>query len=632
MSENESGMLIREIERSCEEANYFPKLFLLPMEVALGPDNTGLVRVVRPDGAPDKFTTEPILPAEREPAVDEETMQKQSILSFFASREEEPPAVKLAICVCAYSEDSTMLRRTLNGITDSYAEFEKAGISPHEIAVVFVFDGIAKLHESVQTLFTNMDAENRFLWKEYASTLQDLRDSPALFDLEEINIYSKEELGRLSLGLLPAKKREYLRQTELLNTLAQMKDRKGLQHSDLPEEVKKEYLHFLELEHKALVGLDREDGDSHPAEYYVRYFETRPEIREKCVYLAIAETELLCKRYLANRDSTALLYSYQLKTDSNRSSYVFMCVKHQNQGKLWSHNWFFNGFCRLFNAPYCILMDVGLRPEPRALFRMYSYMVTHDADCGGVCGYMSLSIEKPEEEDMDEYDIFTRTGSFFFDIQRAQQFEYHFSHMLDKPFESAFGFIHVLPGAFSGYNLRKILDRRNPILQQYFRSITDSSEAEKPEGPTAGMLRRAVLPECLHGNTGNYYAMLKEKNIYLAEDRILCLGIHEAGFKMAYLYDAEAHVDSVTTLDKLLGQRKRWINGSYFAFDKVTESWNCSRSSCGFSLQMVFNVFVSYLGYFSLALFFNSLDLTFTTLTDHTLLPLFRDLFRVATD
>lgn len=30
--------------------------------------------------------------------------------------------------------------------------------------------------------------------------------------------------------------------------------------------------------------------------------------------------------------------------------------------------------------------------------------------------------------------------------------------MLDKPFEAAFGYIHVLPGAFSGYNMRGLFN------------------------------------------------------------------------------------------------------------------------------------------------------------------------------
>ena len=63
--------------------------------------------------------------------------------------------------------------------------------------------------------------------------------------------------------------------------------------------------------------------------------------------------------------------------------------------------------------------------------------------------------------------------------------------------------------------------------------------------------------------------MLYNENVYLAEDRILCMGIHQKGFGMAFLPDAYAEVDPIKTVHGLLGQRKRWINGSYFAFEKV---------------------------------------------------------------
>lgn len=63
--------------------------------------------------------------------------------------------------------------------------------------------------------------------------------------------------------------------------------------------------------------------------------------------------------------------------------------------------------------------------------------------------------------------------------------------------------------------------------------------------------------------------MLYNENIYLAEDRILCMGIHKKGFDMSFLPDAYAEVDPIKTVHGLLGQRKRWINGSFFAFEKV---------------------------------------------------------------
>ena len=63
--------------------------------------------------------------------------------------------------------------------------------------------------------------------------------------------------------------------------------------------------------------------------------------------------------------------------------------------------------------------------------------------------------------------------------------------------------------------------------------------------------------------------MLYNENIYLAEDRILCMGIHKKGFDMAFLPNAYAEVDPMKTVHGLLGQRKRWINGSFFAFERV---------------------------------------------------------------
>lgn len=61
----------------------------------------------------------------------------------------------------------------------------------------------------------------------------------------------------------------------------------------------------------------------------------------------------------------------------------------------------------------------------------------------------------------------------FVDIQKAQQMEYNYAHIIDKPFEAAFGFIHVLPGAFSGYNMAalKSKDGQDRLLKEYFRSI-----------------------------------------------------------------------------------------------------------------------------------------------------------------
>lgn len=83
----------------------------------------------------------------------------------------------------------------------------------------------------------------------------------------------------------------------------------------------------------------------------------------------------------------------------------------------------------------------------------------NDAKCGGVCGYMNLRIEMLDENDeqyLKEIDWLSRFFMHFVDIQRAQQVEYHFAHLIDKPFEALFKFIHVLPGAFSAYKMKAL--------------------------------------------------------------------------------------------------------------------------------------------------------------------------------
>jgi cellulose synthase/poly-beta-1,6-N-acetylglucosamine synthase-like glycosyltransferase len=72
-----------------------------------------------------------------------------------------------------------------------------------------------------------------------------------------------------------------------------------------------------------------------------------------------------------------------------------------------------------------------------------------------------------------------------------------------------------------------------------------------------------------------------------------------------YLPDALAEVDPIKTVHGLMGQRKRWINGSYFAFEKVKkEIGNTNYCELALRLQVLFYDFLNVFIYFAPAIFF----------------------------
>jgi len=111
--------------------------------------------------------------------------------------------------------------------------------------------------------------------------------------------------------------------------------------------------------------------------------------------------------------------------------------------------------------------------------------------------------------------------------------------------------------------------------------------------------------------------------VYLAEDRTLCMGIHQNGYDLEYLPDAHAWVDPIKTIPALLGQRKRWTNGSYFAFEKVKRTMDTAKASdCCLKAQIAYLTFNNMLAFVSPALFLFTIHIAMFAFRDWAFLAL----------
>ena len=204
--------------------------------------------------------------------------------------------------------------------------------------------------------------------------------------------------------------------------------------------------------------------------------------------------EGIAKNIVNQKEVTAHVYEYttQVSLDEGLKfkgaekgivpCQMIFCLKEKNQKKLNSHRWFFNAFGRALTPNVCILLDVGTKPEPKALYHLWKAF-DQDSNVAGAAG-----------------EIKAGTGKAWLGLLNplvaSQNFEYKMSNILDKPLESVFGYITVLPGALSAY--------------RYYALQND------PSGH--GPLSQYFKGETLHGRDADVFTA----NMYLAEDRILC--------------------------------------------------------------------------------------------------------------
>jgi len=263
---------------------------------------------------------------------------------------------------------------------------------------------------------------------------------------------------------------------------------------------------------------------------------------------------------------------------------TIFCLKQKNSKKINSHRWLFRALGRQLQPEICVLLDAGTKPGAWSIFYLWEAFY-NDKNLGGACGEIHAMIEHGRK--------------LYNPLVAVQNFEYKMSNILDKPLESSFGYVSVLPGAFSAYRLRAIQGRP---LEQYFHG--DQTLAAKL------------------GKKGIEGMNIFKKNMFLAEDRILCFElVAKQGecWHLKYIKPSKAETDVPEGVAEFISQRRRWLNGSFaasvyatFHFPRLWRSGHNIIRMFFFHIQMLYNLFNLIFSWFALGNFY----LTFSVIID----------------
>ncbi|TKA59245.1 Chitin synthase A [Cryomyces minteri] len=273
----------------------------------------------------------------------------------------------------------------------------------------------------------------------------------------------------------------------------------------------------------------------------------------------------IAKQQVNGKDVTAHIYEYttqmaleikkgvvQVKKGNTPVQMLF-CLKEKNQKKINSHRWFFQAFGSVLDPNICVLIDAGTKPGRDSIYQLWKAFDLEPM-CAGACGEIKAMLVHGKK--------------LLNPLVATQNFEYKMSNILDKPLESAFGFISVLPGAFSAYRFVALQNDKagNGPLEKYFAG-------EKMHGANAGIFTA---------------------NMYLAEDRILCFELvskKNCHWILQYVKSATGETDVPTEMADFIMQRRRWLNGSFFAaVYALAHSMQIFRSDHSFIRKMMFLV------------------------------------------
>ncbi|KAG7422627.1 Pre-mRNA-splicing factor rse1 [Fusarium oxysporum f. sp. rapae] len=253
---------------------------------------------------------------------------------------------------------------------------------------------------------------------------------------------------------------------------------------------------------------------------------------------------------------------------------LMLLMKASNCGKLNSYRWLYNGFARVLDPNITVHLDVGTKLGKQALFKLWKEFDIEPM-LAAACGEISCSLGG-------------NWLNLLNPIVAAQNFEYKVGFQLDRTFESATGFLSLLPGACSAY--RYVGSTGKPLEDMLLGDPTWIKGHNRD--------RPVLSPVNL--------------NRHLADDRVICFRIiskPKTQWLLKYV-PVTATTDIPMTTTDFINQRRRWLNGAFFSSIYVLKRcghlWRSDHTrmrKLAFFIPLFHSVLALVLAWFSLAAF-----------------------------
>ncbi|KAF0538224.1 glycosyltransferase family 2 protein [Gigaspora margarita] len=191
---------------------------------------------------------------------------------------------------------------------------------------------------------------------------------------------------------------------------------------------------------------------------------------------------------------------------------ILFCLKEKEKDNADSFQWFFNAFCQILNPKICILIKAGVKPGDKSIYNLWkAFLKPHIA---GACGKLVA---------MKDQTLIKLLNP----IVGAQIFEHEISNILDRPSESIFGYIQILPEDFSAYRYLSLQDIKNNI-----------------------------------GNTSILSTSYLKYNYHLCFDLV---SKHNRSWILHYESSSQAEIDISSNLSEFIHQQRCRLNQNFFA-------------------------------------------------------------------